>query len=198
MPPPGFDGWRGGEWGDHNYERACTPEEAELLNADLAAAEVEERSEDEQLREAWFAMLRASVTETDAQPAGELPSEHMGAEANEQQDRGNVPNDQCELEADRAAAGIEAAMPRGYSGASGAGVSVADARLPAPGPKQDALPRRTARRRRMTAHFARARSDPPKILRCRCERDSLSNDWRCELPKSNCLRWCRAVSSVHS
>jgi hypothetical protein len=67
---PERTGWRVGQWGDHNYERACTPEEAELLDADLAAAEVEERSEDEQLRKAWFAMLRAWATETDAQPAG--------------------------------------------------------------------------------------------------------------------------------
>jgi len=107
-PPAGFDGYEKYKWGAWGYERECTPEEAALLEADAAAAEAERRAKQGAEREAWFEMLRASVTGTDAQPAGELPPEHMGAEADEQQDRGNVPRDRCAPEADGAAAGIAA------------------------------------------------------------------------------------------
>jgi hypothetical protein len=55
-PPPGFDGWSVGEWGDRNYERACTPEEAAILDADRAAVEAEERADEENLP--WFRVLR--------------------------------------------------------------------------------------------------------------------------------------------
>src|SRR5215207_4297003 len=107
-PPAGFDGCEKYKWGAWGYERECTPEEAALLEADAAAAQAERRAKQGAEREAWFAMLRASVTGTDAQPAGELLSEHMGAETDEQRDRGNVPRDRCALEADGAAAGIAA------------------------------------------------------------------------------------------
>jgi hypothetical protein len=60
-PPPGFDGWSIGEWGDRNYERACTPEEAALLDADRAAAEQEERADGKNLRDAWFRLLREEI-----------------------------------------------------------------------------------------------------------------------------------------
>jgi hypothetical protein len=106
--PTGFDGYEKYKWGAWGYERECTPEEAALLEADAAAAQADRRAKQGAERDAWFAMLHVSVTGTDSQPADELPSEHLGAEADEQQDRGDVLSDQCALEADGAAAGIEA------------------------------------------------------------------------------------------
>lgn len=58
-PPPGFDGWEEGTWRDLKYERACTPEETEILEANEAAAAASEQSEDEAIRDEWFALLRA-------------------------------------------------------------------------------------------------------------------------------------------
>lgn len=65
-PPPGFDGLENREWDGFNYyERACTAEEAELLNAHMASAEAEERAEvtafAEAERDGWFAKLRAEL-----------------------------------------------------------------------------------------------------------------------------------------
>ena len=60
-PPPGFDGYQKREWGSWGYERECTPEEVELLDAHSAAAEAEELGEGEKLRDAWFAMLRKEL-----------------------------------------------------------------------------------------------------------------------------------------
>ena len=60
-PPPDFDGYRIGEWGNHRYERACTPEEIGVLEAREAADSAEDLAEDEQLRDDWFAALRAEV-----------------------------------------------------------------------------------------------------------------------------------------
>jgi hypothetical protein len=65
-PPPGFAGHERGTCdGVHCYERACTPEEAELLDAneaaaaaEQAAAAAEDRAEDEALRDSWFAALK--------------------------------------------------------------------------------------------------------------------------------------------
>jgi hypothetical protein len=65
-PPPGFTGRETGEFdGLSCYERECTAEEAELLDANLAAAEAEEAAaqaeelrEEERLRDAWFEKLR--------------------------------------------------------------------------------------------------------------------------------------------
>ena len=62
-PPPGFDGWQSGQWGDRNYQRACTAEEAAILEADLAADIADELSEEEELRDAWFAMLRGELSD---------------------------------------------------------------------------------------------------------------------------------------
>jgi hypothetical protein len=65
-PPPGFDGyencaWDGWTW----YERACTPEEAELLDANEAAAAAEEQAEltagAETERDTFFAQLRSEL-----------------------------------------------------------------------------------------------------------------------------------------
>ena len=60
-PPPGFTGWEKGEWDSWGYERECTPEEVELLEAAAAAVEAEERAESEAERDAWFARLRAEM-----------------------------------------------------------------------------------------------------------------------------------------
>jgi hypothetical protein len=68
-PPPGFDGGEGREWGDLNYERDCTPEEAKLLEASDAASGAAERAEEEQLREALFDMLRSDLEEPPGKPA---------------------------------------------------------------------------------------------------------------------------------
>lgn len=62
-PPPGFTGWERGKWGDYNYERVCTPEEIAALEANEAAAIASERAEEDHLRDAWFAMLRAENEE---------------------------------------------------------------------------------------------------------------------------------------
>lgn len=62
-PPPGFDGHENRPWDGFNYyERACTPEEAELIEAAQAAAEAEELAEftacAQAERDAWFDRLR--------------------------------------------------------------------------------------------------------------------------------------------
>lgn len=62
FPPPanftGYESRRYGEDGEERYERACTPEEAAILDADRATAAAAERAEDDELRDAWFALLR--------------------------------------------------------------------------------------------------------------------------------------------
>lgn len=65
-PPPGFDGYQNIEWdGDNWYERTCTPEEVELLEAHAAAALAKEQAElaafAEQERDSFFARLRAEL-----------------------------------------------------------------------------------------------------------------------------------------
>lgn len=67
-PPAGFDGHESGSWdGFDYYERACTTEEAELIEAHQAAMEAQERAEltayAEAERDAWFAKLRAECSE---------------------------------------------------------------------------------------------------------------------------------------
>jgi hypothetical protein len=59
-PPPGFNGYEKREYGSFGYERACTPEEAELLEADAAAMESQQLADEEALRDAWFRMLSES------------------------------------------------------------------------------------------------------------------------------------------
>jgi hypothetical protein len=68
-PPPGFDGHENAPWdGLAYYERACTPEEAELLDANEAAAEAEENAgltaDAEARRDSWFAALRQALQST--------------------------------------------------------------------------------------------------------------------------------------
>jgi hypothetical protein len=65
-PPPGFEGHENRPWdGFNRYERTCTAEEAELLDANQAAAEAEELAEDIALakeeREEFFGALRREV-----------------------------------------------------------------------------------------------------------------------------------------
>ncbi|QIK77892.1 hypothetical protein G7077_02140 [Sphingomonas piscis] len=56
-PPPGFCGYEKGHWRDYGYERDCTDEEADLLDANDEAANAEEEVEDAALRDRWFAQL---------------------------------------------------------------------------------------------------------------------------------------------
>jgi hypothetical protein len=50
-PPPDFSDYERGEYHDHNYRRACTPEEEEILEADFQAEVTKARVEDVQLRD---------------------------------------------------------------------------------------------------------------------------------------------------
>jgi hypothetical protein len=61
-PPPGFDGHESGPWDGFNYyDRACTAEEAELIDSHTAAVEAEDRAEAEAQRDKFFAELRAEL-----------------------------------------------------------------------------------------------------------------------------------------
>jgi hypothetical protein len=64
-PPAGFDGYESRPYDDigddEPYARACTPDEVAILEADEAADRAAERAEDEQLRDEWFALLRAEI-----------------------------------------------------------------------------------------------------------------------------------------
>src|SRR5689334_18582684 len=61
-PPADFDGFEVRPYddaaNDEPYARACTEEEAAILEAGRAADHAAERAEDEQLRDEWFAFLR--------------------------------------------------------------------------------------------------------------------------------------------
>ena len=70
-PPPGFDGWEKGKWGSFRYERECTDEEAAVLDASAAAAEADEREDEEKLRDFWFSTLQAGLDDDEDQPACE-------------------------------------------------------------------------------------------------------------------------------
>ena len=75
-PPPGFDGHQNIEWdGDAWYERACTSEEAALLDAHRAAAIAEERAEltafAEGQRDQFFDKLRTELANFDKSPHAE-------------------------------------------------------------------------------------------------------------------------------
>ena len=68
-PPAGFTGYENRPYDEHDpgerYVRACTEEEVAILEADSAAARAAERADDEALRDAWFALLRAERSEGD-------------------------------------------------------------------------------------------------------------------------------------
>lgn len=61
-PPAGFDGYENRDYDDLEdpdpYFRNCTEEEAAILTADAAIDRAAERAEEEQLRDAWFEVLR--------------------------------------------------------------------------------------------------------------------------------------------
>lgn len=56
-PPPGFAGYQQGEWGDYDYERACSADEVAILERDEARIRESERAEEEALRDSWLALL---------------------------------------------------------------------------------------------------------------------------------------------
>ena len=64
-PPAGFTGFESRDYDDtadeEPYERACTPDEAAILDADAAAERAAERAEDEQLRDEWFELLKSEL-----------------------------------------------------------------------------------------------------------------------------------------
>jgi len=77
-PPPGFDGYENTAWdGLTYYERACTPEEAQLIEAHQAAAEAEEVAEAtafaEAERDGFFAKLRSELRAGDPAMTGSIP-----------------------------------------------------------------------------------------------------------------------------
>ena len=71
-PPEGWNGWENRDYDDESeyepYERACTEEEAALLEAGRAADLAAERAEEAELRDGYFKMLRSECGETDAKP----------------------------------------------------------------------------------------------------------------------------------
>jgi hypothetical protein len=73
-PPAGFTGYESRPYDeiddDEPYVRACTDEEVAILEADAAAGRAIERMEDEQLRDTWFALLRAELAECSPAEAG--------------------------------------------------------------------------------------------------------------------------------
>ena len=65
-PPAGFAGYESRPYDDVSddapYVRACTEQEAAILEADAAADRAAERAEEEQLRDAWFEYLAQQVS----------------------------------------------------------------------------------------------------------------------------------------
>ena len=72
-PPPGFTGHEQYRWGSYGYERECTAEEAEILQANEDAANAESLRDEEQLRDAWFRML-ANDRDCEAPETSDAPS----------------------------------------------------------------------------------------------------------------------------
>jgi hypothetical protein len=95
-PPPCFEGWERGQWGDIKYERACSPEETELLEATENEGINEERAEEEALRDAWFRMLKRELNAS-------VDSEDMTPDAEEQEYEQDVVDDQELPDADHPA-----------------------------------------------------------------------------------------------
>ena len=64
-PPDGFTGYESRPYDDvgdeEPYERACTDEEAAILEADYAADRAAERAEDAELRDLWFTYLEGEL-----------------------------------------------------------------------------------------------------------------------------------------
>ncbi len=76
-PPDNFTGYENRPYDEEDddaevYERACTAEEAAILDADIAAQRAAERAEDEEVRDEWFGLLRAGLAaDEDDQPDGD-------------------------------------------------------------------------------------------------------------------------------
>lgn len=66
-PPPGFAGYENRPYDDFHederYVRACTDEEAAILDADHAADRAAVREEDAALRDRWFDLLKGELVE---------------------------------------------------------------------------------------------------------------------------------------
>jgi len=82
-PPPGFAGYEMGPWDGYAwYERSCTSEEIELIEAHQAAAEAAELAEltadAEAERDQYFAQLRTELAAL-ANPASSEPAPAEGA-----------------------------------------------------------------------------------------------------------------------
>ena len=65
-PPPGFTGYESRPYDefheDEPYVRACTDEEAAILDADRAADRAAVREEEAELRDRWFDLLKSELT----------------------------------------------------------------------------------------------------------------------------------------
>lgn len=68
-PPPGFDGWERGEWGDEEYERELTDAEYRLVALPWHHRHRLEREEDGAERDRWFAAATADQAATGADQA---------------------------------------------------------------------------------------------------------------------------------
>ena len=85
-PPEGFEGYESRPYDDiedeEAYKRLCTPEEVAVLEADAAAVRAAERTENEELRDAWFALLKEEV-EQDQNPPPVPATPDPGEESGE-------------------------------------------------------------------------------------------------------------------
>jgi len=69
-PPPAYNDYEKGKWGDYGYKRTCSVEESRLLDADKEAQNAGDRAQDEAQREAYFAELKADLEESEAPDQG--------------------------------------------------------------------------------------------------------------------------------
>lgn len=60
-PAAGFTGHEDGDYGEEDYERECSDEEIELLEAYDQLEQEEERAEDERTRDCWLAAVREGL-----------------------------------------------------------------------------------------------------------------------------------------
>lgn len=62
-PPPGFDGYQRGRYGDDRYQRDCTPDEIAAIEAEQEADRAELRAEAEHRRDQRFGFARDEESE---------------------------------------------------------------------------------------------------------------------------------------
>lgn len=74
-PPAGFTGYQSRDYtAAEEYERACTPEEVAILEADEAVDAAAALAEDEALRDAWFECLKSELdSDPHRHPGNEEP-----------------------------------------------------------------------------------------------------------------------------